>query len=107
MLPLRQSQGAGDVASLIVAHQSLGTSLLFLGEFTRAYSHLEQGLALYESQAYHTHAFRYGTDLNAISQSHASWALWFLGYPDQALKRSQGAMTQARELSHPTLPPAR
>jgi len=28
-------------------------------------------------------------------------ALWFLGYPDQALQRSYEALTLARELSHP------
>ena len=34
----------------------------------------------------------------------ASWsalALWFLGYPDQALKRSQEALALAQELDHP------
>ena len=33
--------------------------------------------------------------------SYAAWALWFLGYPDQALKRSHEALTLAQELSHP------
>ena len=28
-------------------------------------------------------------------------ALWVLGYPDQALKRSHEALTLAQELSHP------
>jgi hypothetical protein len=28
-------------------------------------------------------------------------ALWHLGYPDQALKRSHEALTLAQELSHP------
>jgi len=31
----------------------------------------------------------------------AAWSLWYLGYPDQALKRSQEAMALARELSRP------
>ena len=29
------------------------------------------------------------------------WTLWYLGYPDQALKRSHEALTLAQELSHP------
>ena len=33
--------------------------------------------------------------------SYAAWTLWFLGYPDQALKRSQEALALAEELSHP------
>jgi predicted ATPase len=36
-----------------------------------------------------------------VCLSWAAWALWFLGYPDQALKRSQEALTVARGLSHP------
>jgi predicted ATPase len=31
----------------------------------------------------------------------ALWALWVLGYPDQALRRSHEALCLARELSHP------
>jgi predicted ATPase len=31
----------------------------------------------------------------------ASWGLWFLGYPDQALKRSQEAVALARQINHP------
>ena len=32
---------------------------------------------------------------------YAAWALWLLGYPDQALQRSHEALTLAQELSHP------
>jgi predicted ATPase len=34
--------------------------------------------------------------------AHAAWILWFLGYPDQALKRSLDALTLAQELGHPS-----
>jgi hypothetical protein len=30
-----------------------------------------------------------------------AWALWYLGYPDQALQRSQAMLTLARDLVHP------
>ena len=33
--------------------------------------------------------------------SYAALGLWYLGYPDQALKRSHEALTLAQELSHP------
>ena len=36
-----------------------------------------------------------------LASAYAAWALWFLGYPDQALKRSHEALTLAQELSHP------
>ncbi|MBI3799390.1 MAG: hypothetical protein HY268_20790 [Deltaproteobacteria bacterium] len=33
--------------------------------------------------------------------SEAAWVLWLLGYPDQALRRSDEMLTLAQELSHP------
>ena len=32
---------------------------------------------------------------------YGGWALWLLGYPEQALKSSYEAMTLAQALSHP------
>jgi predicted ATPase len=36
-----------------------------------------------------------------ICLSYLAWVLWCLGYPDQALQRSQEALSLARDLSHP------
>jgi predicted ATPase len=33
--------------------------------------------------------------------SYAAWALWYLGYPDQALKRADEALVLAKQLSSP------
>ena len=63
--------------------------------------HLEQGIALYNPQQHHSHAFLYGRDPGVACRSVAAVFLWFLGYPDQALKRIQEALTLAHELSHP------
>ena len=42
-----------------------------------------------------------GSDPGVACLCLAAQALWFLGYPDQALKRSHEALTLAQELSHP------
>ena len=47
------------------------------------------------------HAFLYGHDPGVACLSYAALTLWYLGYPDQALKRSHEALTLAQELSHP------
>ena len=36
-----------------------------------------------------------------MCRSFAAWALWRLGYPDQALQRISEALTLAQELTHP------
>ena len=46
-------------------------------------------------------AFFYVIDPAVSGLSYSAWALWLLGYPDQALKRSQEAATLAQELAHP------
>jgi predicted ATPase len=45
--------------------------------------------------------YQLGFDPLIASLSHAGWALWFLGYPDQAGQRSEGAVSLAREWGHP------
>ena len=44
---------------------------------------------------------RYSLDPGALCLSRASWVLWLLGYPDQALRRSQETLVLARALAHP------
>jgi predicted ATPase len=98
---LRMAQSVQDPAFLLEAHLALGTTLFHLGEFASARAHLEQGIALYDLQQHCSHAFLYGQDPGVLCLSYAVWALWYLGCPDQALKRSHKALALAQELSHP------
>jgi DNA-binding winged helix-turn-helix (wHTH) protein/class 3 adenylate cyclase/tetratricopeptide (TPR) repeat protein len=94
------AQDLGEPASLQEAHQILGSTLFFLGEPVAAYDHLEQGIALYDPQQNRTLAFSRGTDPGVVCLARAAWALWWLGYPDQALARSREAIALAQQLSH-------
>jgi predicted ATPase len=86
---------------LLEAQMARGTIALLLGELVAARPHLEQAIALYDVQHHRSHVLRYSQDPGVISLSRASWALWLLGYPDQALSRSQETLALARELAHP------
>ncbi len=90
-----------DPAFLLVAHYALGMILYYMGEFARAREHLEQGLALYNSQQHRFLAFLYGLDFGVGGLFWTALALWHMGYPDQALKKSYEALTLAQELTHP------
>jgi predicted ATPase len=74
---------------------------LQVGEFAGARAHLEQGMALYNRQQHHSHAFLYGYDSGVHCFSLEAVALWHLGYPEQALRRIHDALTLAQELSYP------
>jgi predicted ATPase len=98
---LSLAQRVHDPGLLLAAYNALGATLYHLGEFTLGRAHLEQGIALYNRQQHHHLAFRYGMDLGVWCLSYGAWPLWQLGYPDQALRRSNEAITLAQELSHP------
>jgi class 3 adenylate cyclase/predicted ATPase len=99
LLTLGQRQD--DPALRLQGHRALGDSLISLGEFVAGLAQVEQGIALYDAQRHRAHAFLYGQDPGAGCLSYAAQALWILGYPDQALQRSQASLTLAHGLSHP------
>jgi predicted ATPase len=90
-----------DPTLLLEAHLALGNTLVWLGEFASARAHLEQGMALYDPQRHRSHIFLYGHEPGVWCRCFVSWALWTLGYPDQALTRSHEALTLAQGSSHP------
>jgi len=97
------AQRAQDPALLLEAHHTLWSTLTNLGELTSARTHMEQGFTLYDPQKHKHHAFLYGGhDPGVCCGGHAAEVLGLLGYPDQALRRSQDALSLARELSHPS-----
>ena len=98
---LRLAQHAQNPTLLPEAHGALGITLPYLGELISAQTHLEQGIALYNPHQHRSLAFLHGQDPGVVCRVHAAWALWYLGYPDQALERSREALTLAQELSHP------
>ena len=76
--------------------------MILLGEFVSARTHLEQSIALYNSQQQHRFLSGIGMDAGVASRSLAAWVLWNLGYPDQALEKIREALTLARKVAHPS-----
>src|SRR5262249_17743249 len=99
---LSLAQNVQDSALLLMAHYALGVTLPRGGEFVAGRGHPEQAIALYNPHQHHSLALRSsGLDLGVGCRGERATFLWFLGYPDQALKRIQKALTLAHELSHP------
>jgi predicted ATPase len=85
---------------LVQAHWMLENTLLHLGELVLAREYSEKGIAFYDPKHHRSYTSRYGHDLNVARLSHSARILWLLGYPDQALKRVEEAMSFAEKLSH-------
>jgi DNA-binding winged helix-turn-helix (wHTH) protein len=83
------------------AHEALGNTLFHLGEFAAARTHLEQGIALTNPTAQQALVLRHGVAPGVRCLAFAALTLCYLGFPAQALRRSQEALTQAQALAHP------
>ncbi len=94
---LLRAETAGDSTLLLQAHQALGDTSNRMGRFQLAREDLETTLSLCGARRLRP----LGVDMEVVCRSCLSWTLWFLGYPDQALKMSHGAVEVARALSDP------
>src|SRR5262245_2919513 len=90
-----------DTAALSIAHRALGTTCLTTGDFAAGLHHLKRARTLYDSQRHACYRYQYGQDIGVAALCYLSWALWHLGYVDQASTVAAEAMKSAEALSHP------
>jgi predicted ATPase len=99
---LSLAQQAKDPLLVALGHWHLGFILFGLGEYTTARGHLERVIALYNPERHHRSLVVLSvSDAGLSALAYAACCLWCLGYPEQALSRSQEALALARELGHP------
>ena len=87
---------------LLGAHEAIGTTCLWKAELASARAHLEKAFSFYDrSKRRPKSSFRATQDPGVDCLSFLSFTLWYLGYPDQALRANKEAMALAHELEHP------
>ena len=86
---------------LLEAHRALGATLFFVGEFTQARTHLEEGIRLYDARVHMDHAFLFGQDPGVSCLSYEAIVLWHLGHPDAAERTADAAVELAGRIGHP------
>jgi predicted ATPase len=96
VLALAEKQGT--TVPLLVGHRLMGVSLLVTGSIAEARAHLEQAFALYEPTQHRPLAMRFGQDIGVATQCFRSKALWYLGFPEAAVRDADHALNDAREL---------
>ena len=98
---LSLAQQIDDALLEALGHWHLGFILFALGDFITAHTHLQQVISFYRPQEHHRpFVFLRGSDAGVSALTYDACCLWCLGYPNQALKRSQEALALARELDH-------
>jgi len=79
----------------------LGQTLLCLGELSRAREELDLARTVYDPQQHRPQVTLAEQDPGVTCLAQGAHALWYLGYAEQAMQRSQAALALARELAHP------
>jgi predicted ATPase len=98
---LAQAEYHDDSAALCLSHRTLGTTLVTVGDFVGGRWHLERARELYDPVNHTSFRYQYGQDIGATALCYLCWALWHLGYVEQAASVSTEAMAIAEALSHP------
>ena len=96
---LRLSRQCNDSAGIVLGHDCSGRDLLLAGRFASSRSHFEEVLALYDPISHGSLVHQTGSHPGPVSQGYLGIALFCLGFPDQALARSNAAIAEA--LAHP------
>jgi class 3 adenylate cyclase/predicted ATPase len=99
---LAAAEWDGDDGHLLQAHHGLWTSLVYRGEFLDARAHAERGRALYDPERHGGHVILYGGhDPGECALVEGGNALWFLGFPEQALRWQDEALALSERLGLP------
>jgi predicted ATPase len=98
---LRVSRQRNDSRGLVLGHQACGTGQLVAGGFALSRWHLEAALSLYDPISHYPLGHQTGSYPQVVSQAYLGIVLLCLGFPDQGLAQSSGAIAEARRLAHP------
>ena len=90
----------GESGYLLEAERALGTVLAARGRLHEAVEHLENGIRIYDPNRHHRHALPFASDPGLTCMLWSLPPLWVLGYPEQAIKRSDYALDLATDLRH-------
>jgi predicted ATPase/class 3 adenylate cyclase len=90
-----------DPMLLLGAHRALMATFHARGEMMLAYTHAQQGRALYNLEQHHTLGLQYGYDPGVLCYGIGATALWMLGLPEQALTWGQEALALSQAVMHP------
>jgi hypothetical protein len=104
---MQLARTSGDPERLMIAGFLNGATFQQLGQFTRARSTYEEGLAVEAEIDLEniprpvglTHSF--GLDADVASRANLALTLWYLGFPDRAVAMSESAVNRARQISAP------
>jgi predicted ATPase len=99
MLDLAEVTGDADL--LIMGHAEACSCYSWAGEFTKSVAHADRVLSLYDDVKHRHLADILSQDPGITAGIFGSISTWILGYPDRAMRLSDGKDAHARQRGHP------
>jgi predicted ATPase len=99
MVGLAQKTRIGS--HLLNAHMAIGISYFYLGNFVRAYTHLQKSSALYRPYQRNAEGSIYGWDSGIFVPCYKAHAAWFLGAQEKDEGGGEAAFLCAKQLGSP------
>jgi tetratricopeptide (TPR) repeat protein len=97
----RRAESAQDQGPLLSARGIMGAAEYEMGDFLLARNHLETAISHYDRRRDKPVGVRTVYSPEVATRYYAGATLWCVGYPEQALMRSNEAVALAQELSNP------
>jgi tetratricopeptide (TPR) repeat protein len=98
---LELAEKAKDPLLIVEGHWLLGFQNFCLAEYVKARYHLEKVSAFYDPHEHHAVLIELrGVDAGLSAMAYDACCLQTMGYPDQALKKSQDAIALAKSFDH-------
>jgi class 3 adenylate cyclase/predicted ATPase len=98
---LKSAEKIDDSVCRVLAHEALGFTSFAQGRFAAAHAELERGIGLCEDDKAAAYFDLSAQDPRVHVRSYDALALWFLGYPDQALRLCAEARNYGDASRHP------
>jgi predicted ATPase len=97
----QRAQRAAVPTHRLEAHSALGMTLYQLGDFAAALTHCTQGIALIDLTQQRRQRASHALADGVVCLFTAAHVLWCLGFPAQALQRSEESLALAQALEQP------
>lgn len=99
---LTLARGVEDPLLVVLCHWQLGFVSFACGDYLTTRARLERVICFYDPQQHHRlFRLRRGVDIGLSALAYHACSVWCLGYPEQAARSSERALSLARELDHP------
>jgi class 3 adenylate cyclase len=98
---VQRAEASGDPLAISMSHRFMGFECLLVGELDRAQAMLDSSITIFQAMHDPPPPWKLGQDFYVGSLIYAAMTQWLRGYPHEARRLKNEALTRADTLNHP------